>query len=151
MDRNEILEWLDIVVASLHVSMRQKREQVTKRMLTAIENPHVDIIAHPTNRLLPDREGADLDMERIFTAAAKHGTAMEINANPKRLDLDDVLARRALAMGIPLVINTDAHRPEHMEFIPYGVATARRAWAERKQVINTWTAKQISTWLSKRG
>ena len=148
---DEILEWLDIVVASLHVSMRQKREQVTKRMLTAIENPHVDIIAHPTNRLLPDREGADLDMERIFTAAAKHGTAMEINANPKRLDLDDVLARRALAMGIPLVINTDAHRPEHMEFIPYGVATARRAWAERKQVINTWTAKQISTWLSKRG
>jgi DNA polymerase (family 10) len=148
---DEILEWLDIVVASLHVSMRQERAQVTKRLLTAINNPHVDIIAHPTNRLLPDREGSDLDMEQIFTAAAEMGTALEINSNPKRLDLDDVLARRALEFEIPLVVNTDAHLPEHMDFIFYGVATARRAWAEPKSVINTWTAKQIKSWLGKRG
>ncbi len=148
---DEILEWLDIVVASLHVSMRQERAIVTNRMLNAIRNPHVDIIGHPTNRLLPNREGSDLDMEAVFQAALEMGTALEINANPKRLDLDDIYARRAMELGIPLVINTDAHRPEHMDFIHYGVATGRRAWASPKSVINAWTAKQINTWLNKRG
>lgn len=148
---DDILEWLDIVIASLHVSMRQERKQVTKRMLTAINNPHVDIIAHPTNRLLPDREGADLDMETIFQAASKMGTALEINSNPKRLDLEDIYAKRALELSIPLVVNTDAHHPDHMNFIQYGVATAKRAWAKPKSVINTWTPKQISKWLANRG
>lgn len=144
-----VLEWLDIVIASLHVSMRQARKQATKRILCALRNPHVDIIAHPTNRLLPDREGADLDMDAVLDAAAESGTALEINANPRRLDLEDVYAKRALEMGIKLVINTDAHHPDHLDFIHYGVATARRAWAEPKDVINTWTAKQIKTWLDK--
>jgi len=148
---DDILEWLDIVLASLHVSMRQERKKVTKRMLTAINNPNVDIIAHPTNRLLPDREGADLDMEAIFQAASDMGTAMEINSNPKRLDLEDIYAKRALELGIPIVINTDAHHPNHMDFIQYGVATGKRAWATPNAVINTWTPKQISNWLSKRG
>ena len=119
--------------------------------LNAINNPHVDIIAHPTNRLLPDREGADLDMDAILEAAAERGTALEINANPRRLDLEDIYARRALEMGIKLVVNTDAHHPDHMDFMNYGVATARRAWAGRKDLINTWTPKQIQSWLSKRG
>ncbi len=148
---DEILEWLDIVIASLHVSMRQPRKEVTQRILNAINNPHVDIIAHPTNRKLPDREGADLDMGAILKAAAETGTALEINANPRRLDLEDIYARRALEMGINLVVNTDAHHPDHMDFIHYGVATARRAWAERKDIINSWTPKQIQSWLKKRG
>ncbi|MDA1330449.1 MAG: DNA polymerase/3'-5' exonuclease PolX [Chloroflexi bacterium] len=148
---DEILAWLDIVIASLHTGIRQPREKSTQRMLSAINNPHVDIIAHPTNRLLPDREGADLDMDAIFSAAADMGTALEINANPKRLDLDDVYARRAIELGIPLVINTDAHHPDHMDFIDFGVATARRGWVEAKNVINTNTPKQINSWLSGRG
>lgn len=148
---DEILEWLDIVIASLHVSMRQPRAKATQRILNAINNPHVDIIAHPTNRKLPDREGADLDMEAILEAAAETGTALEINANPRRLDLEDIYARRALEMGIKLVVNTDAHHPDHLNFMNYGVATARRAWTERKDVINTWTPKQIQSWLKERG
>jgi DNA polymerase (family 10) len=146
---DDILEWLDIVIASLHVSMRQERKKATQRILNALENPHVDFIAHPTNRLLPDREGADLDMDKILETAAKTGTALEINSNPRRLDLEDVYARRAIEMGINLVINTDAHAPEHMDFIRFGVATARRGWVEAKSVINTWTPKQIQTWLKR--
>jgi DNA polymerase (family 10) len=129
--------------------MRQPRAQVTKRVLAALENPHVDIIAHPTNRLLPDREGADLDMEAVLKAAAASGTALEINANPRRLDLEDIYARRAIEMGINLVINTDAHHPSHMNFLSYGVATARRGWVTAKDVINTWTPRQIQGWLAR--
>ena len=147
---DDILEWLDIVIASLHVSMRQERKKATQRILKALENPHVDFIAHPTNRLLPDREGADLDMDKVLEKAAQTGTALEINSNPKRLDLEDVYARRAVDMGINLVINTDAHAPEHMDFIQFGVATARRGWVEAKNVINTWTPKQIQTWLNRK-
>jgi DNA polymerase (family 10) len=144
---NEILEWLDIVVASLHVSMRQPRAQATQRLIYAINNPHVDIIGHPTNRLLPDREGADLDMDAVLKAAAETGTALEINSNPRRLDLDDVQARRAIEMGVKLTIDTDAHDIDQLEFLPFGVATARRAWATPKDVVNAWTPKQIQDWL----
>ncbi len=144
---DDILEWLDIVVASLHVSIRQPRAQVTERVLAALHNPHVDIIGHPSNRMLPDREGADLDWEAVLQAAAETGTALEINANPRRLDLDDVQARRAIDMGIKLAINTDAHHPDHLDFMPFGVATARRGWVTAPDVINSWTPKQIRAWL----
>ncbi|MEX1248410.1 MAG: DNA polymerase/3'-5' exonuclease PolX [Anaerolineales bacterium] len=144
---DDVLEWLDIVIASLHVSTRQPRSQVTERLLTAMRNPHVDIIGHPSNRMLPDREGADLDWDAVLRTAAETGTALEINANPRRLDLDDVQARRAIAMGIRLAINTDAHHPDHLSFMPFGVATARRGWVTAKDVINTWTPKQIQAWL----
>lgn len=145
---DEILQTFDIVIASLHVSIRQPRAQVTERLLTALRNPHVDIIGHPSNRMLPDREGADLDWDAVLRTAAETGTALEINANPKRLDLDDVQARRAIEMGIKLAINTDAHHADHMDFVSYGVATARRGWVTAKDVINTWTPKQIKDWLN---
>lgn len=148
---DEVLAQLDIVVASLHVSMRQPREQVTERMLNAIHNPHVDIIGHPTNRLLPDRAGADLDMEAVFQAAAEIGTALEINANPQRLDLNDIHARRAIELGIPIAIDTDAHAPAHFDLLHFGVATARRAWAQKKNVINAWPVEKLLTWLKDRG
>lgn len=144
---DEVLASLDIVVASLHVSIRQPRAQATARLVAAMRNPHVDIIGHPSNRMLPDREGADLDWDAVLQTAAETGTALEINSNPKRLDLDDVQARRAIEMGIKLAINTDAHHPDHMDFLSFGVATARRGWVTAKDVINAWTPKQIQAWL----
>jgi DNA polymerase (family 10) len=148
---DELLAELDLVIASLHTSMRQDREQVTRRLLSAIRNPHVDIIAHPTNRLLGEREPADLDLDRILAAAAEHGTALEINANPRRLDLNDVYARRAAELGIPITINTDAHAPAEFAYTLYGVAAARRAWLTAPQVINTWKQDQLLSWLRGRG
>ena len=117
---DELLATFDIVIASVHTSLRQPREQVTQRMLNAIQNPHVDIIAHPSGRLIGRREPADLDMDRILEAALEHGTILEINSNPDRLDLNDIYARRAAEMGILLSINTDAHRPEHLVFRKLG-------------------------------
>ena len=148
---DEFLASLDLVVASLHTSLRQPREKVTQRVINAIHNPHVDIIGHPTGRLIPDREGADLDMEAVLKAAAQSGAALEINAHPARLDLDDLHARRAKELGIPIAINCDAHSEEDLDMLPYGVATARRAWLEPKDVINTWTPKKLLAWLQKRG
>jgi DNA polymerase (family 10) len=148
---DEFLATLDLVVASLHTSLRQPREKVTQRVINAIRNPHVDIIGHPTGRLIPDREGADLDMDAVLKAAAESGVALEINAHPSRLDLDDVYARRAKEMGIPLSINTDAHSEGDFDMLPFGVATARRAWLEPKDVINCWTKDKLLKWLKKRG
>lgn len=141
---------LDIVVASLHTSLRQPREQITARLLRAIENRHVDIIGHPTGRLLPDREGADLDMEVILRAAAANDVVLEINANPARLDLDDVYARRALELGCKLAIDTDAHHPGDFELAHFGVGVARRAWATPENIINTWPAEKLLQWLEAR-
>ena len=148
---DEFLASLDLVVASLHSSLRQPREKVTQRLLNAINNPHVDIIGHPTGREIPDREGADLDMEAVFQAAAKSGVALEINAHPSRLDLDDAFARRAKDLGVLITVNTDAHSDDGFDVLPYGIATARRAWLEPKDVINTWTSKKLTDWLKKRG
>ncbi len=146
---DEVLAELDIVVASLHTSLGQPREKVTQRLLNAIRNPYVDIIGHPTGRLLPDREGADLDMDAVLAAAAETGTALEINAHPSRLDLEDIYAHRAIELGIPLTINTDAHAPDHFDLIHFGIATARRAWAEPAHVINTWDVDKLLSWLKR--
>ncbi len=148
---DDFLAGLDLVLASLHSSLRQPREKVTQRVINAIRNPHVDIIGHPTGRLIPDREGADLDMEAILKAAAESGVALEINAHPARLDLDDVYARRARELGIPISINTDAHSEADLDMLPYGVAIARRAWLEPKDVINAWPVDKLLKWLKKRG
>lgn len=148
---DEFLATLDLVLASLHTSLRQPREKVTERIINAIRNPHVDIIGHPTGRLIPDREGADLDMEAVLKAAAETGVALEINASPYRLDLEDVYARRAKELGIPLSINTDAHSEEDMDMRFYGVAIARRAWLSAEDVINTWPTEKLLGWLKKRG
>jgi DNA polymerase (family 10) len=148
---DDVLAELDLVIASLHTSLRQSREKVTARLLAAIANPHVDIIAHPTGRLIGEREGADLDMDRVLEAAAKSGVILEINANPQRLDLNDIHARRAIEMGIPLAINTDAHHPDHLAFRNYGVGVARRAWVTAEQVVNCWRPKRLRDWLASRG
>jgi DNA polymerase (family 10) len=148
---DEVLAKIDFVLAALHTSLRQPQQKVTERMINAIRNPHVDMIPHPTGRLLPDREGADLDMDAVLNAAAEAGVVMEINAHPARLDLNDVHARRAIELGIQLSINTDAHSAEDMELMHFGVSTARRAWAEAEQVINTWSTSKVLKWLKSRG
>ncbi|MBI5952563.1 MAG: DNA polymerase/3'-5' exonuclease PolX [Chloroflexi bacterium] len=147
---DEFLATLDLVLASMHTGLRQPREKATQRMISAICNQHVDIIGHPTGRLIPDREGADLDMEAVLNAAAETGVALEINAHPSRLDLDDVYARRAKELGIPISINTDAHSEDGLDVLFYGVATARRAWLTKEDVINTWSTKKLLAWLKKR-
>lgn len=148
---DEVLAWLDVVIASLHVSLRQPRKEITERLLKVMRNPHVDIIGHPSGRLLPNREGADLDMDAVLASAKEHGLALEINANPARLDLDEVYARRAAEMGIPLTINTDAHSPIDLDLREYGVSVARRAWVKPEGVINTWPVEKITAWLKSRG
>ncbi len=148
---DKFLAGLDLVLASLHTSLRQPRDKVTQRVLNAIRNPHVDILGHPTGRLIPDREGADLDMDAVLKAAAETGVALEINAHPARLDLDDAYARRAKDMGIPISINTDAHSEADLDMLFYGVATARRAWLTKEDVINCWPTKKLLDWLKKRG
>ncbi len=148
---DEFLASLDLVLASLHSSLRQPRQKVTERVLNAVRNPHVDIIGHPTGRLLPDREGADLDMDAVLAAAAESGVALEINADPARLDLDDGAARRAKELAIPLSINTDSHNAAGFDVLPFGVAIARRAWLTKEDVINAWPTDKLLKWLKQRG
>lgn len=144
---DDVLAGLDFVAASLHVSLSQSREQVTERALMAIDNPHVDMLAHPTGRLLGERPGADLDMERIMFAASRTGTILEINANPHRLDLRDAHVRRAVELGVRLAINTDAHSVGELALMHYGVATAQRGWATPADVVNAWSLERLLAYL----
>ncbi len=138
---DSVLAELDVVVASIHSSLRQEREIITRRALRAIHNPHVDILGHPTGRMLGRRPPADIDMEQVLHACAETGTIVEINAHPARLDLNDIYARRAVELGCKIAISTDAHRPEHMDYLEYGVAMARRAWLSPENIINTLPLK----------
>ena len=147
---DNVLAELDIVIASLHTSLRQPREVVTQRLLKAMRNPHVDIIGHPSGRLLPNREGADLDWEAVLQTAKDTGIALEINANPTRLDLDEIYARRAAQMAVPISINTDAHSPADLELADYGVSVARRSWMDTDRVLNAWAPAKILEWLNSR-
>lgn len=143
---DEVLAALDVVIASLHTALRQDRATITARLLNAINNPHVDIIGHPRGQLIPDREPADLDMDAVFAAALATDTVLEINANPHRLDLDSAHARQALKLGIKLAVNTDAHSAADFDVLPFGVRTARRAWASPEQIINTWSLARFEAW-----
>ncbi len=148
---DDVLAELDFVVASLHVGLRQPREQVTARLLNAIRNPHVDLIGHPRGQLINERDPADLDMDAVFAAAKESGIALEINANPHRLDLEASLARRAAEMGIWIAIDTDAHSEADMDNLRYGITTARRAWLTAANVINTWRLATFEQWIAGRG
>jgi DNA polymerase (family 10) len=134
---DEVLGQLDVVVASVHSYMKMERVEMTERLLAAIENPNVHIVAHPTGRLLLRRDAFEYEMEHILDAAKKHGVAMECNAYPDRLDLKDIHLRMAKERGLKVVISTDAHSSTHFKMMKYGVITARRGWMEKKDVINT--------------
>ncbi len=147
---DEILAQMDFVIASLHSGLQQKRKQVTQRLLNAIQNPHVDMIGHPSARQFPNREAVDADWDAVLAAAKEHGAILEINANPLRLDLKPELARMAKDLGVLLAINTDAHRIAHLDLMPYGLTNARRGWVEAQHVVNTWPFDRFSRWLSSR-
>lgn len=134
---DEILSRLDVVNAAIHSGFRQSKSQLTRRLTGAMKNPYVGIISHPTGRLLGEREAYEVDMDELLEAAKKTGTALEINAFPARLDLNDVAAKRAKQMGIPIAISTDAHLLEHFGYMAYGVSIARRAWLEAGDILNT--------------
>ncbi len=143
---DDVLAQLDLVVASIHSSLRQDRKTITDRCLKAVQNPYVHILGHPTSRLLGRRPPTDIDLEQVLQACAETGTAVEINAHPWRLDLNDVYARRAVDLGCKLVINTDAHQPTDMDYLSYGVAVARRAWLTPADVLNTRPLEELLAW-----
>jgi DNA polymerase (family 10) len=134
---DDLLAELDVVVASPHSSLGQDRETATERIVRAIEHPSVDLLGHPTGRLIHTRPGLELDYERIAEAAVEHETALEVNANPHRLDLNDAGVRAAVEAGATIAIDTDAHSPGTLDFMRYGVHTARRGWVEEADVLNT--------------
>jgi len=147
---DDVLEELDFVVASVHSSLRQSREKITGRFLAAIENPHIDLIGHLSGRLIGRRDPSDLDIELILKHAATYGVALEINAHPDRLDLNEINAKRAIELGCLLAITTDAHQTDHFQLRKYGIGIARRAWVTRKNVINCWDSNRFLEWIQSR-
>lgn len=140
---DEALAGLDIVVASIHSGFKQTEEQITKRILSAIRNPYVSVIAHPTGRLIGERDAYAVDMEAVLKEAARYGVAMEINAYPLRLDLNDLHIKMAKQYNVPIVINTDTHVKSQYDFMTYGISVARRGWVEKKDVLNTLPYDQL--------
>ena len=133
---DKLLARLDVVVAAIHSHFRLSRGKMTERLLQVVENPHVDVLAHPTGRKIGERPGYEADWDLVFERAAASGTALEINANPVRLDLNSQLVRRALEVGCRVSIGSDAHRPEQFDLLSLGVITARRGWARPDDVVN---------------
>jgi DNA polymerase (family 10) len=138
---NSVLEEMDVVVASVHSAFNQSSQEMTDRLLRALENPNVSILGHPTGRLLLRRDAYPFDMDAVLKSALAHRVAMELNAYPDRLDLNDVHLRMARERGVKIVINTDAHHTSHFEKVKYGVLQARRAWLEPRHVLNTLPEK----------
>ncbi len=147
---DKVLAELDLVTASVHSGLASPAPKVTGRVLRAIENPCVDIIGHPTGRLLGERQAMDLDMEKIIAAAAEHGTAMELNSHWARLDLKDLHLRMAKRAGVKVAICTDAHSIEDLGNIRYGIWTARRGWLETGDLLNTMSAAGLLKWAAAR-
>jgi len=140
---HEILAELDIVIAAVHSAMNQTKEKMTQRVISAIENPDVDVIAHPTCRLIGEREPLAIDLEAVFRAAAAHNKIMEINAMPERLDLRDTHAFRARELGVKLAVGTDAHSVAHLGLMRFGIGVARRAWCEPQHILNTLPLEEL--------
>ncbi|HJX00100.1 MAG TPA: hypothetical protein VJ453_08060, partial [Terriglobales bacterium] len=140
----DVLDEMDLVIASVHSHFQQEPQQMTDRLLRAISSGHISILGHPTGRILLRREGYDFDLEAVFRAAAKHQVAMELNAYPDRLDLCDRHLKRAKEHGVKIVINTDAHHTSHLEKMRFGVLQARRAWLAPEDVLNTLPADEFA-------
>ena len=145
---DELLASFDVVVASLHVGRRQTSRQLTERVLAAVRSPHVDIIAHPSGRMLTGREELPLEWDTLYEEAARGGTLLEINGSDNRLDLDDERARHARDMGCRLVISSDAHRISELDFVAFGVDMARRGWITAGDVANTGSRAELLAWVT---
>jgi DNA polymerase (family 10) len=140
---DELLAELDFVIAAIHSGFKQSRKRLTARIRSAMENPHVSILAHPSGRLIGRREPLDLNMVEVLEIAKETGTAVELNAHQVRLDLNDVHLRKAKELGVRVAIGTDAHDISELSLMRYGVATARRGWLEPKNVLNTLPAGRL--------
>ena len=147
--KNQVLADLDIVVASIHSGFKQPRGKMTERMIAAIHNDHVNVIGHPTGRIMNRRKPYDIDLSEVFEAASAQRVYMEINAFPSRLDLSDIDCLRAKDCGLKMAIGTDAHNKDQLRYIDLGVATARRGWLERQDVVNTLAVEQLMTMLKR--
>lgn len=145
---DKLLATFDLVVASLHVGRRQSRAELTQRVLTAIESPHVDVIAHPAGRMIDRRDDLDLDWDTVFAAAARTGTVLEMNGSPHRLDLSVERARRALDAGCLLSVDSDAHHTREFSYLAWGISQARRAWVTPADVLNTRSRAELMAWLT---
>ncbi|QSW99518.1 DNA polymerase/3'-5' exonuclease PolX [Haloterrigena alkaliphila] len=143
----EVIEALDVIVASTHSALGQDAETATERLVRAAKNPTIDVLGHPSGRLLNERSGLEFDAAALGEAAAEHGTALEVNSNPRRLDLWGSAVQAVLEEGAPIAINTDAHQPSTLEYMRWGVHTARRGWAEPDDVINTWALEDLREFL----
>lgn len=146
---HEILARLDVVVASIHSAFNQTKEQLTGRIVGAVKHPLVDIIGHPSGRILGAREGYDLDWDEVFAKAKEYDVALEINAFPNRLDLSDALVFQAKKLGVKFAINTDFHQASHLDLMRYGAAVARRGWLTKKEIVNTLPWKALRPWLAR--
>ena len=146
--RDEVMEKLDFIIAAIHSGFKQPKDKLTNRIIKAMQNRYVNVIAHPSSRLIGQREAYELDYEKIFKAAIKTGTAIEINAHPDRLDLTDVNCKRAQELGVKLAIGTDAHAANQFDNMIYGVSVARRGWVGKKSLLNCLSLKQLKTHIS---
>ena len=143
---DEVLAELDVVLAAVHSRFKQSRAEMTARIVGALGNPHVDVLAHPTGRRLGTREPYDVDLEAVFAAARAHGKAVEINSSPERLDLCDTHAHRAAELGIPIAISTDTHHLSELDHLELGLGVARRAWLTPAQVLNARPLADLLAW-----
>ena len=143
---DDVLRELDFVLAAVHSRFQQSRGEMTARIVRALGNPWVNVLVHPTGRLIGSREPYDVDLDAVFAAAREHGKAVEINASPDRLDLGDVHARRAATLGVPLAISTDTHYLNELDNVTLGIGVARRAWIEAEQVLNTRPLDSLLAW-----
>jgi DNA polymerase (family X) len=141
------LALLDLVIIAIHSRFNLPISLQTQRLLKALARPKVKILAHPTGRLINSRPPLNVDWARVFYYCAKHQIALEINASPNRLDLPDTLAREALGLGVKLALGTDAHAPESLKDMSYAVDVARRSWAAKRDIINTYSYQQFISWL----
>jgi len=140
---NSLLKQVDVVLASVHSAFRMEEKEMTARVIKAIENEYVDILAHPTCRIIQKREPIKIDMEKVLEVAKDNDVIMEINAYPDRLDLNDIHTKMAIDMGVKVSIGTDAHNKEHLKFYELGTAVARRGWAKKEDVINTYSVEKL--------
>lgn len=147
---DDFLKELDIVIAAIHSSFNQSEADIMKRLYTALENPNVNIIAHPTGRLIGRRPGYKVNMEELLLKAKETNTALELNANPMRFDLATEWLMKAQDMDIPIAINTDSHNKQSFHFMDYGVRMGKKAWLKRESVINTWTKDQLLTFINRK-
>jgi DNA polymerase (family 10) len=148
--KDEVLEKMDVVIAAVHSNFRMPREEMTERILRAMKNKNMDILAHPTGRLLMKREPYEVDIEKIIQTAKKYNVALEINAFPDRLDLDDINIKIACDAGVKLAIGPDAHHVGQLRYYEFGVITARRGWAQKNDILNTWPAEKVVEWFKEK-